>query len=157
MICYTEYTSPIGTIYISATERGICSIRFPEHAHWDGLGNWQAKDSPFFSAAKRQLDEYFAGQRKHFDLPLDAGGTAFQNKVWQALLQIPYGQTANYGQLAQQIGQAKAARPVGAANGRNPISIVVPCHRVIGANGDLVGYAGGLERKRFLLELEGRV
>lgn len=160
MIRYTEFTSrfapQIGMMYIAASERGICSIRFPEHAHWAGLGAWQRAASPFFNAAQTQLDEYFAGERLQFDLPLDLPGTAFQTKVWQALLTIPYGETKNYSQLAAQIGQAKAARPLGAANGKNPISIVVPCHRVIGANGDLVGYAGGLERKRFLLQLEAK-
>jgi methylated-DNA-[protein]-cysteine S-methyltransferase len=104
--------------------------------------------------AKRQLSEYFAGERTVFTLPLAPHGDAFQLKVWELLRTIPYGQTRSYGQLARELGDPHLAQAVGYANGRNPISIVVPCHRVVGADGSLVGYAGGLERKRFLLELE---
>ena len=104
--------------------------------------------------ASVQLDEYFAGQRNDFDLAVDPAGTPFQRDVWQALRTIPYGMTTNYGTLAQHLGKPKASRAVGAANGRNPISIVIPCHRVIGANGDLTGYAGGMARKESLLKLE---
>ena len=107
-----------------------------------------------FAAAREQLGEYFAGERTDFDLPLAPVGTPFQEDVWSALREIPYGRTASYGELAEWIGRPSASRAVGMANGRNPISIVVPCHRVIGASGDLTGYAGGIERKRFLLELE---
>ncbi|MEJ1932857.1 methylated-DNA--[protein]-cysteine S-methyltransferase, partial [Nostoc sp. NIES-2111] len=106
--------------------------------------------------AERQLAEYFGGWRQSFDLPLRAEGTAFQQEVWAALQEIPYGQTMSYGELAQKLGKEKAVRAVGAANGRNPIAIVVPCHRVIGADGSLTGYGGGMERKKFLLELESR-
>jgi methylated-DNA-[protein]-cysteine S-methyltransferase len=106
-------------------------------------------------AARTQLDEYFAGARLEFDLPLDAQGTPFQRRVWTALAEIPFGQTISYAELARRVGDVKAVRAVGAANGRNPIPIIVPCHRVIGANGSLVGFGGGLERKQWLLEHEG--
>jgi methylated-DNA-[protein]-cysteine S-methyltransferase len=109
---------------------------------------------PVLKETERQLGEYFNGARKKFDLPLDFAGTAFQKSVWKALLKIPYGQTRSYGELAKQLGNAKAMRAVGAANGRNPISIVAPCHRVIGASGKLTGFAGGLQAKAFLLQLE---
>jgi methylated-DNA-[protein]-cysteine S-methyltransferase len=107
-------------------------------------------------AAVRQLREYFAGERRDFDLPLEPAGTPFQLTVWDALRGIPYAETINYGQLAVRVGNPTASRAVGLANGRNPISIVVPCHRVIGANGSLTGYGGGLDRKRTLLDLERR-
>ena len=103
---------------------------------------------------KKQLEEYFAGKRKTFDLPLVPKGTEFQQKVWKALQEIPYGETRTYGEIAAAIGNPKAARAVGMANNKNPIGIIIPCHRVVGANGKLVGYAGGMEKKEFLLELE---
>ena len=118
------------------------------------LPEWRRDAAPF-AAAREQLDEYFAGERIEFDLALGSAGTAFQQRVWRALTEIPYGETASYGQIARAIGSPTASRAVGMANGRNPISIVVPCHRVIGAGGKLTGYAGGVERKRYLLELEG--
>ena len=106
--------------------------------------------------AKTELTEYFAGQRKSFDLPLEPKGTAFQQSVWRALCEIPYGETVSYGQIAERIGNKKACRAVGMANNRNPIAIIIPCHRVIGAGGKLTGYAGGLDKKEFLLELEAQ-
>jgi methylated-DNA-[protein]-cysteine S-methyltransferase len=116
-----------------------------------------AKDSahPLLVEAERQLGEYFAGSRRRFDLKLDPEGTAFQKKVWQALLTIPFGETRSYGQIARQVGSPNAVRAVGAANGRNPISIVTPCHRVIGSTGKLTGFGGGLDAKAYLLALEG--
>ena len=108
-------------------------------------------------ATQKQLSEYFAGQRQHFDLPLTFEGTDFQQKVWQALLSIPFAETRSYRDIAAQIGNVKAVRAVGAANGKNPISIIAPCHRVIGANGQLVGFAGGLNNKHILLQLEQQV
>ncbi|QRN81808.1 MAG: methylated-DNA--[protein]-cysteine S-methyltransferase [Nocardiopsis sp. BM-2018] len=115
--------------------------------------NWVADAKPF-TEVERQLTAYFAGELKEFDLPLAPAGTAWQLRVWRALTTIPYGETAGYGQLAEELGRPTASRAVGMANGRNPISIIVPCHRVIGANGSLTGYAGGLERKQYLLGLE---
>lgn len=112
-------------------------------------------DRPEFVALRRQLDEYFAGDRTGFDLPLAPRGEPFRQRVWALLRQIPYGETRSYGQLARELGDPALAQAVGSANGRNPLSVIVPCHRVVGADGSLTGYAGGLERKRFLLELEG--
>jgi methylated-DNA-[protein]-cysteine S-methyltransferase len=109
---------------------------------------------PILLKTAKQLNEYFAGKRQIFDLPLDFSGTEFQQKVWQALLTIPFGETCSYKQIAEQIGNVKAVRAVGAANGKNPISIIAPCHRVVGANGKLVGFAGGLENKDILLKIE---
>jgi methylated-DNA-[protein]-cysteine S-methyltransferase len=117
--------------------------------------DWQFDpDLPVFVRTRVQLDEYFAGERREFDVPIRPMGTAFQLRVWEVLLRIPYGVTTTYGAMAREIGQPTAMRAVGAANGRNPISIIVPCHRAIGADGTLTGYAGGLQRKRALLELE---
>jgi methylated-DNA-[protein]-cysteine S-methyltransferase len=118
--------------------------------------DWR-RDDTAFDEVRRQLDEYFAGTRREFDLPLTAEGTAFQQSVWAGLLRIPCGVTRSYGQLAEEIGNPKAVRAVGLANGRNPISIIVPCHRVIGANGTLTGYGGGLKAKSWLLEHEMRM
>jgi methylated-DNA-[protein]-cysteine S-methyltransferase len=111
---------------------------------------------PVLLEAEKQLNEYFSGKRKAFDLKLDFAGTEFQKKVWQALLEIPFGETRSYGQIARQLGSPNAVRAVGAANGKNPLSIVAPCHRVIGSNGDLTGFAGGLHTKQFLLGMESR-
>ncbi|MCW4456719.1 methylated-DNA--[protein]-cysteine S-methyltransferase [Microbacterium sp. MPKO10] len=124
----------------------------PRHAHGgDELG---PRDDAAFAVAARQLDEYFAGERRRFDMELDPEGTEFEKSVWMLLRDIPYGQTRSYGDLATELGDPNLSRAVGTANGRNPLSIIVPCHRVIGADGSLTGYAGGLERKRFLLSLE---
>jgi methylated-DNA-[protein]-cysteine S-methyltransferase len=114
-------------------------------------------DAAPLAAAARQLTEYFAGQRTEFDLPLEMAGTDFQRRVWAALREIPYGETVSYGELARGLGQASASRAVGLANGKNPFAVVVPCHRVVGSDGSLTGYGGGLDRKRFLLALEQRV
>jgi methylated-DNA-[protein]-cysteine S-methyltransferase len=114
----------------------------------------ESPDHPVLRAAEKQLREYFAGKRSRFDLKLDFVGTPFQKKVWRALLKIPFGETRSYGDIARQVGSPKAVRAVGAANGRNPISIVAPCHRVIGSNGKLIGFAGGLPVKEYLLEME---
>jgi methylated-DNA-[protein]-cysteine S-methyltransferase len=114
---------------------------------------WRSADEPF-ADVRRQLCEYFDGERDAFDLPLEMSGTPFQRRVWQALQQIPYGETTTYGELARRMGRPAASRAVGLANGRNPIAVIVPCHRVIGSDGSLTGYGGGLERKRLLLDLE---
>jgi methylated-DNA-[protein]-cysteine S-methyltransferase len=142
----TTYISPLGPIRLVADEGALRELTFGEAGG--------ASDSPILAAAGAQLDEYFAGTRTVFDLPLQLDGTAWEQRVWEALLAIPYGTTESYGQLAARIGAPGSARAVGAANGRNPISIVVPCHRVIGANGALTGYGWGVERKSALLDLE---
>lgn len=141
--------SPFGVVEVMASESGITCIRFVS-----GVPEF-TNPSALTSLALTQLSEYFAGTRTHFTLPLAPQGTQFQQKVWQALCSIPYGETCSYGDIAKCIENPKGVRAVGLANGKNPIAIVVPCHRVIGANGKLTGYAGGLERKAGLLKLEG--
>jgi methylated-DNA-[protein]-cysteine S-methyltransferase len=153
MTRYTMIAGPFGEL-LAATDDGEALTRLwlPPAQPSDG---WVRDDgSPVLAEARRQLGEYFAGERTIFELPLAPRGTAFQRKVWDALCRIEYGTTRTYGQIADEIGARGAARAVGAANHDNPIAIVVPCHRVIGANGSLVGYAGGLAQKRALLELE---
>lgn len=150
--------SPVGALKLVASDRGLAAILWPDDdPQRVRLGEpAEAREHPVLLETERQLGEYFAGARKAFSLPLDFAGTEFQRSVWAALLTIPYGETRSYGQIARQIGRPKAVRAVGAANGRNPLSIVAPCHRVIGASGELTGFAGGLATKRFLLELETR-
>ena len=140
--------TPVGYLAITAEDNGLMAILFVDDQPENTSPNTHTQ------AAKSQLQEYFAGQRTDFDLTLAAQGTPFQQQVWQALLDIPYGHTASYLDIATQIGNLKACRAVGAANGKNPFSIVVPCHRVIGSNGTLTGYAGGITRKQWLLSLE---
>lgn len=155
-LSFTRTTSPVGELTLVASDSGLVAVHW-EHDDFDRvkLGETvEVNDHPVLIAAAEQLDEYFAGKRTAFDLPLDFRGTAFQKSVWAALLTIPFGETRSYGEIARQIGQPTAARAVGAANGRNPISIIAPCHRVIGANGSLTGFAGGIEAKRLLLGLE---
>lgn len=148
---FTHIPSPIGQLTLVASELGLAALHMESHpVPLDGL----LLDDSCFAEARRQLDAYFAGALRSFDLPLDLQGTPFQLQVWRALLEIPYGETVSYGEQARRIGNPKGVRAVGLANGRNPISIIVPCHRVIGKNGSLTGYGGGLDRKRFLLELE---
>lgn len=147
--------SPIGYLRIGASDHGLHFIEFPLQIH----SNWPDAiegTHPVLEQTKQQLREYFAAQRVAFDLPLAPAGSAFQLSVWGALTTVPYGHTISYGQLAQRIGNTAASRAVGAANGRNPIPIVIPCHRVIGADGSLTGFSGGLERKTFLLNLESQ-
>jgi methylated-DNA-[protein]-cysteine S-methyltransferase len=157
MMHYIEHASPLGPLVLAASERGLCGVYFAAQKHFKGIQDWRhAPDHATLREAARQLDEYFAQRRTRFDLPLDMDcGTEFQRSVWQELTAIPFGHSASYAALAQRIGKPRAVRAVGAANGRNPLSIVVPCHRVIGASGALTGYAGGLERKAYLLTLEG--
>lgn len=162
-IVQTTVQSPLGTITLAATDQGLAGLWFvgqryePEALAGSGTAGWRADAGhPALQKASQQLREYFAGQRTQFDMALDlSGGTAFQQAVWQALLAIPAGETASYSDISQRMGKAAAVRAVGAAIGRNPVSIVVPCHRVIGRNGALTGYAGGLDRKTALLKLEG--
>jgi len=139
-------------LFIAEESGTICNILFNKDTRLD---NSEKKETPLIKKAANQIDEYFNGKRKIFDLPLVLHGTDFQVSVWKALQKIPYGKTRSYGEIAAAIGNPKASRAVGMANNRNPISIIVPCHRVIGSNGSLTGYAGGLEVKKRLLELEG--
>ena len=154
---YKWMDSPVGRLKLVATNDGLAAILWERdrprrvRLNIDGAGD----DHAVIVETERQLEEYFAGRRSSFTVPLDPAGTAFQRTVWNALLTIPFGETRSYGQIAQQIGTPDAVRAVGAANGRNPISIVTPCHRVIGATGKLTGFAGGLDAKAFLLALEG--
>lgn len=143
------YNTEIGIITITEENGKITGIRFGKN----GQG-CELEETPVIKEALRQLDEYFAGKRKGFDLPLSPQGTAFQLKVWQALQTVPYGKTVSYKDIALQVGNAKACRAVGMANNRNPIAIVIPCHRIVGSSGKLVGYAGGLSLKEKLLKLE---
>ncbi len=152
--CFTVVASPLGPLTLTGTGTAVTGIRFAGPDGTSGpTGDLRHDDGPFRDAVA-QLREYFAGKRRDFDLPLAPAGTAFQQRVWAALRTVPYGETRSYGWLASEIGAPGSARAVGLANGRNPIAVVVPCHRVIGANGTLTGYAGGMERKRLLLDLE---
>jgi methylated-DNA-[protein]-cysteine S-methyltransferase len=150
--------SPVGALKLIASDAGLAAILWkddcPQRVRLDQ--GTEQRNHPVLLEAGRQLNEYFAGQRRAFDLELDFAGTPFQRRVWAALLTIPYGETRSYGQIAQQIGSPAAVRAVGAANGGNPISIIAPCHRVIGSTGKLTGFAGGLDTKAQLLALEGR-
>lgn len=149
-------TSAVGPLFLAGNDKGLSYLLFDhdERSNQYRTPDWE-HDPAAFQLARQQLTEYFAGTRKTFDVPLAPDGTEFQNRVWKQLSEIPYGQTVTYSQIARDIGNPKACRAVGLANGRNPISIIVPCHRVIGANGQLVGYGGGLEQKQTLLHLEG--
>jgi len=151
-----RHASPLGSILLAATGRGLAGLWFEGQRYHPDARRWPMQpDHHVLAVACRQLDEYFAGERRAFDLPLDLqGGTPFQRSVWQALLGIPAGQRTSYAILSQRIGKPAAVRAVGAAVGRNPVSIVVPCHRVVGTDGSLTGYAGGLDRKTALLQLE---
>jgi methylated-DNA-[protein]-cysteine S-methyltransferase len=153
---YKTMASPVGTLKLVATDDGLAAILWeddrPGRVRLNIVG--EDKNHPVLVETERQLNEYFVGRRDAFDLELDFAGTRFQHQVWQALLTIPFGETRSYGQIAKQIGKPTAVRAVGAANGRNPISIVAPCHRVIGSNGKLTGFAGGLDAKARLLALE---
>ncbi len=160
MIVHASHPTPIGTLLLVGEPDGSGGVRlsgiFMElHRHGPAVDQSWVEDPAAFREVTRQLDEYFAGSRTTFDLPLAPGGTPFQRRVWSELTRIPSGTTVTYAELARRAGRTGAARAVGAAVGRNPISIVVPCHRVIGSDGTLTGYAGGIERKAFLLALEG--
>ncbi len=152
--CYVE--SPIGRLLLTSDAVAVTGLYMEISRKAQSTHGWveDAAAAPL-SAAAQQLTEYFAGTRREFDLPMRLDGTAFQQRVWRELREIRYGETWSYGQLAKRIGNANASRAVGLANGQNPISILVPCHRVIGANGSLTGYGGGLERKSWLLAHEG--
>jgi methylated-DNA-[protein]-cysteine S-methyltransferase len=151
---YTTLDSPVGDLLLVGDDRALHGLYMTEAPRPVTVRPGWRRDHAAFAAARRQLGEYFAGERTDFDLHLALAGTPFQRSVWDALREIPYGRTISYGELACRIGRPSAVRAVGLANGRNPVSVVVPCHRVIGADGSLTGYGGGVERKRFLLALE---
>jgi len=154
----TTMASPVGRLKLVASDKGLAAILWqdddPTRVRLGPLT--ENSRHPVLQETERQLKDYFAGKLRQFSVRFDFAGTAFQKKVWEALLTIPFGETRSYGQIARQIGSPKAVRAVGAANGKNPISIMAPCHRVIGANGKLTGFAGGLDVKAYLLELETR-
>jgi methylated-DNA-[protein]-cysteine S-methyltransferase len=151
---YKTTSSPLGNITLQCTDIGITGAWFETHTTQpDDLGK-RNEEHPHLILAAKQLKQYFAGERTHFEIPFDIAGTAFQATVWKALTTIPYGETWSYKQLANAIDNPAAIRAVGTANGKNPISVFIPCHRVIASDGKLAGYAGGIERKKFLLDLE---
>lgn len=154
---FKTMSSPVGVLKLVAGDKGLTAVLWenddPKRVRTGEAE--EAPDHPMLVRAEQQLTEYFAGERAKFDIELDFVGTAFQKAVWRALLTIPFGETRTYGQLAAALGKPSSARAVGAANGRNPISIIAPCHRVIGSDGNLTGFAGGLDNKRYLLALEG--
>ncbi|PSK81389.1 methylated-DNA-[protein]-cysteine S-methyltransferase [Murinocardiopsis flavida] len=151
---YTVIDSPIGPITLAAVDGVLSGLHMIERWHGPTDDTFGERTAEGFESAITQVREYFAGERTVFDLPLHMEGTDFQRTVWTALLDIPFGETVSYGELAERLGKPSASRAVGLANGRNPISIIVPCHRVIGADGSLTGYGGGIERKRHLLDHE---
>jgi len=154
-LCYVRTPSPVGPLFLAASAKGLVRLEFEARMQKLNAKTVQLRESkPALASYLRELDEYFAGKRRHFSLPLDLRGTDFQLACWQALLEIPYGETRTYRDIAQAIGHPRAYRAVGMANNRNPIAIVVPCHRVIASNGSLCGYGGGLDLKRQLLDLE---
>jgi methylated-DNA-[protein]-cysteine S-methyltransferase len=150
---YRSMESPVGPLTLAGIDGRLMHLRMVDQMYEPNRNGWEPDESAFPDAVA-QLRAYFAGERTDFDLALELVGTAFQRKVWQALLTIPYGETRSYGEIAEQVGSPTAYRAVGLANGHNPIGIIVPCHRVIGANGSLTGYGGGLDKKRILLEME---
>jgi len=151
---YCYLVTPIGELLLGGDDEGLSLVGFPEgKLRYEPEPGWTRNEAPFV-AARKQLMEYFSGKRKTFDLPLKLKGTEFQLRVLQELQRIPYGETSSYGEIANRIGRPRAVRAVGAANGRNPIPIIVPCHRVIGSNGSLTGFGGGLGTKQALLRLE---
>jgi methylated-DNA-[protein]-cysteine S-methyltransferase len=162
MTFYATMPSPVGELLLTAEEAGLTRVYFERHQYGDAVDDaWQpakgqtGRAAEVLAEAIRQLDAYFAGELTEFDLALAPTGTPFQQRVWTALRAITFGDTASYSEIARRISAPDAVRAVGSANGRNPLSIVVPCHRVIGANGDLTGFGGGIERKRWLLRHEG--
>jgi len=159
MTTHVTIGSPVGPLTLVAQDARLAGLYMDAQRHLPDPAVFGPAGDPAgapFAAAAGQLERYFAGQLTRFDVPLELSGTEFQRRVWAALAGIPYGQTATYGQLAAGLGQPAASRAVGLANGRNPVSIIVPCHRVVGSDGSLTGYGGGLDRKRFLLDLERR-
>jgi methylated-DNA-[protein]-cysteine S-methyltransferase len=153
-VIYTTMDSPIGELLLLGDGESLHGLYMQAGRHPVPINPRWERDDEAFADVRRQLEDYFAGERSTFDIKMHMEGTAFQRTVWHALTEIPYGETISYGELARRIGRPDRARAVGTANGQNPIAVIVPCHRVIGANGKLVGYGGGLDNKRRLLELE---
>ena len=155
MLAYDQFETPQGTMLATATDNGLAGVYFKGQKHFPKQRDWR-RDArhPVLRQAKRELAEYFAGRRKRFDVALDPQGSVFQRSIWKAISKVGFGRTLTYGELAQRAGHPGSARAAGAATGRNPLSIIVPCHRIMGADGSLTGYAGGLSRKRALLEFE---
>jgi methylated-DNA-[protein]-cysteine S-methyltransferase len=153
-IAYTTIPSPVGELLLAGSERALRGLWMQDGPRPRAVEPGWVRDDAALEGARAQLAEYFAGARRRFELGLEPAGTAFQRRVWRALAEVPYGRTLTYGELAARLGRPAAARAVGAANALNPISIVVPCHRLVGADGALTGYGGGVERKRMLIELE---
>lgn len=152
---YTIVPSPVGKLRLVGSDRGLVAVSWEsKRSSVPRLETMEDPHHPVLVEAARQLDQYFAGQRKEFELKLEFRGTDFQKRVWYELLKIPFGETRTYGEIARRLGNVNAMRAVGAANGRNPIQIIAPCHRVIGASGDLVGFGGGLEVKEYLINFE---
>jgi methylated-DNA-[protein]-cysteine S-methyltransferase len=156
-LLYATIESPVGELLLLGDDVALRGLYMQEGRKPASVRPEWRREPGAFAAASTQLSEYFAGRRTNFDLPLELSGTPFQRRVWEALREIGHGETSSYGELARRVGRPSAARAVGAANGSNPISIVIPCHRLIGARGALTGYAGGIETKRLLLELEARI
>ena len=156
MLAYDEFNSPQGRMILTATPKGLAGVYFKGQKHFPEKRGWQ-RDArhPVLRQAKRELSEYFAGKRTRFSVALDPQGTPFQRSVWRQIAKVNFGKTLTYGEIARRAGFPGSARAAGAATGRNPIGVIVPCHRIMGADGSLTGYAGGLGRKRALLALEG--
>ena len=153
--CFDYFDSPVGALLLISDGEALIGLHFAGSESSDPVPNAR-RDPARFVAVREQLTDYFAGRLQVFDLPLDAHGTPFQKRVWNELRRLPFGETISYGELARRIGQRGASRAVGRANGQNPIAIIVPCHRVIGSNGNLTGFGGGMDRKRWLLDHEAR-
>ncbi|GGS26569.1 MULTISPECIES: methylated-DNA--[protein]-cysteine S-methyltransferase [Actinokineospora] len=156
MRAHTVIDSPVGPLTLVATDGTLSGLYMTDQRHRPADSTFGGRDDTILPEVKAQLDAYFAGELTDFDVPLNLHGTPFQQEVWRALCEIPYGETITYGELALRVSRPTASRAVGAANGRNPVSVIVPCHRVVGSTGDLTGYGGGVERKRFLLDFETR-
>jgi len=162
MLAYDQFETPHGTMLITATPKGLAGVYFKGQKHFPKQRRWQRDwernpGHPVLRQARRELAQYFTGRRKRFDVALDPQGTVFQRSIWKAIAKVGFGKTLTYGEVAKRAGHPGSARAAGAATGRNPLSIIVPCHRIVGSDGSLTGYAGGLNRKRALLSLEGAV
>jgi methylated-DNA-[protein]-cysteine S-methyltransferase len=153
-VTHTTIASRLGELTVVARDGAVTGLYFPHHWYMPDRAGFGARSDAGFGEVREQLGEYLAGDRRGFDVPVRAGGDALQERVWELVSQIPYGETVSYGELARHLGDGTTAQEVGAAVGRNPVCLLIPCHRVVGAGGKLTGYAGGLPRKRFLLDLE---